>query len=542
MPKQRIPMWTASAFGLTTICVCVLLAWNIFPEALSQTLSNTAQDQVSAEELSAAIDVQRQAAARLTRSASFDESIRKLSEKAQKNDTVPVIVKVRAAFQPEGLLLDAADLLAQRSLIAEAQDRLLAEMSYVPSSLKKSTFLPYVAMSVDSSGLEKLQSSTEALMVAGDPEMRLAAAESLPLVSALNAWAGGYTGLGKTVVVLDSGVDKNHSALSGKVVSEACFSTNDPAAGYSSLCPAGAESSLDPGSGAHCTVLSGLGACSHGTHTAGIAAGRSGVAKDANLISIQVMSLVTDPEACRGQASCLLSRTSDVILALNRVYALRTSHEIAAVNISLAIDGYTSPCDLEFQPLKDAIDLLRTVNIATVIPSGNEFFKDALGYPACISSAVSVGATGDGSGSTAVDGVAEFSNSASFLSLLAPGDAITSAVPGGVATGAGTSMAAAHVTGAWALLKQQNAGATVDQVLTSLQTHGVDITDPQNSVTKRRIKIDAAMGINIPPSSWIGAYYNNRDLAGNPVVVRDDGGGFIDRNFSGISPAPWDRS
>src|SRR5262249_23380777 len=155
------------------------------------------------------------------------------------------------------------------------------------------------------------------------PKMRLATADSFPLVGATRAWAGGFKGAGKTVAVLDSGVDKSHPSLAGMVVSEACYSTNDPAAGYSSLCPGGVEASTDPGSGVHCTVLGGIGYCGHGTHIAGIAAGRSGVAYGANVISMQVMSFVENPEECRGLASCLLSRTSDVISALNRVYELR---------------------------------------------------------------------------------------------------------------------------------------------------------------------------------------------------------------------------
>ena len=167
--------------------------------------------------------------------------------------------------------------------------------------------------------------------------MRLATAESLPQIKATRAWAGGYTGAGKTIAILDSGVDKAHPALSNKVVAEACFSTNDPAIGYTSLCPGNAPTSTEPDSGKHCDVLSGLGNCGHGTHIAGIAAGRSGVAINANVISIQVMSYVTDPEVC-GFGNCLRSQTSDVMAALQHVYNLRASHDIAAVNISLVTD------------------------------------------------------------------------------------------------------------------------------------------------------------------------------------------------------------
>jgi hypothetical protein len=536
--KQHIPTLTASALCFIAIYIIVIGAWGMFPRAMSKTIAP--QERISPAELLAAIEAQKQAAAKLTRSASFDQRFRKLSEQARKKGTVPVIVKVRAAFRPEGQISSAAERLAQRSVIGEAQDQMLSWMRYVPSTLKRYKSWPYIAASVDATCLEQLQASSEALDVYEDKPMRLALAESLPRVGAPRAWAGGFTGAGKTIAVLDSGVDKNHLWLSGKVVSEACFSTNNPAQQSSSVCPGGVESSTDPGSGVPCTVLDGVGNCGHGTHIAGIAAGRSGVAYNANVISIQVMSFVNDSEACRGQAPCLLCNTSDLMSGLRRVYDLSGAYDIAAVNVSLATDGFTSYCDADFQDMKDAIDLLRSVNIATVIASGNDFFTNALGYPACISSGVSVGATSDGSDSAApLDAVLQFSNSASFLNLLAPGSFITSSVPGGGVEGSfGTSQAAAHVSGAWAMLKQQQPSATVDEVLNKLTTFGVNITDPRNGVTKPRIQMDAALGVNVPPNNWIGAYFNNRDLAGAPVVVRGDGGGFIDRNFSGISPAP----
>ena len=160
--------------------------------------------------------------------------------------------------------------------------------------------------------------------------------------------------------------------------------------------------------------------CSHGTHVAGIAAGKgttfSGVAKDANIIAIQVFSRFDDPAQCGGSAPCVMSYTSDQILGLERVYALRNTYNIASANMSLSGGSSTAPCNTASQ--KPIIDSLRTAGIATVIASGNSGQTSSIGSPACIESAVSVGSTTD------ADAVSSFTNSAYFLSLLAPGSSI----------------------------------------------------------------------------------------------------------------------
>ena len=101
--------------------------------------------------------------------------------------------------------------------------------------------------------------------------------------------------------MLDTGVDKAHGFLAGRVVSEACFSDGD--------CPGGVSSSTASGSGVPCTFAPGD--CEHGTHVAGIAAGRGasfdGVAPFANVIAINVFSRATgsdcgdEPEPVRAQ-------------------------------------------------------------------------------------------------------------------------------------------------------------------------------------------------------------------------------------------------
>jgi subtilisin family serine protease len=140
----------------------------------------------------------------------------------------------------------------------------------------------------------------------------------------------------------------------------------------------------------------------------------SGVAPGAKLIAVQVFSRFDNAEFCGSSAPCVLTYTSDQIAALEYIYSLRNSYAIAAVNMSLGGGGYTAPCDSSSR--KAIIDQLRGANIATVIASGNNGYTNGISAPACISSAVSVGATTTQYSGLLVDQVASFSNSASFLS------------------------------------------------------------------------------------------------------------------------------
>jgi subtilisin family serine protease len=179
------------------------------------------------------------------------------------------------------------------------------------------------------------------------------------------------------------------------------------------------------------------------------------------------------------------------------VYSLKDTYNIASVNMSLGGGQYFSNCDSTFPSFKTAVDNLRSAGIATVIASGNNSYTNSISFPACISSAISVGATDKS------DVVASYANSASFLNFLAPGSSITSSYPGGLyATASGTSMATPHVAGAWAVLKSAKPTATVSEVLTALVNTGKPITDARNSITKPRIQVDQAV-YAIGPTNFV---------------------------------------
>jgi subtilisin family serine protease len=413
-----------------------------------------------------------------------------LIERAQLDGSIRVIVELGVDVQPEGDLALPAQA-AQRQTIASAQQQLVAALpSGSLGRTQEFVTVPYLALTVSPAALAVLGRHPLVRRVTEDLLVSPTLAQSVPLVQGPQAWSAGFDGTGWSVAILDTGVDKNHSFLSGKVVEEACYSFNNS-------CPNGSTSQVGPGAGVPCPYAPAD--CSHGTHVAGIAAGTSasfsGVGKGASVIAVQVFSQFS----CGG-SPCALATTGDIMLGLERVYDLRNTRQIAAANMSLGGGQYfsQSACDAAWPGVKSVIDNLRSVGIATVISSGNNGFTDSLSGPGCISTAVSVGST------TKSDTVSSFSNSATFLSLLAPGQSINSSVPGGgFAFFSGTSMAAPHVTGAWSIGKQHSPSASVSAVLAAFRASTTSIVDPRNGVSVPRLEIATALAaLNQPPAAF----------------------------------------
>lgn len=422
-----------------------------------------------------------------------------LMQKAERDGAVRVIVGVQSPFTPEGRL-DRAAAALQRVAIAQAQEAALDRLAGLPvDGVRRFTSIPFFAARVGRAALARLAGMPEVSSIQEDVAEPPLLAESAALVGANTAWASGYTGAGWTVAIVDTGVDIDHPFLAGKTVSEACYSNAGGSGNGSTLCPGGATASTAPGSGDHCSTF--YDGCFHGTHVAGIAAGRrytggpalDGIASGASIISVQAFTGF-DAALCGG-APCVLSFVSDQIAALQRIFDLRNTFTIAAVNMSLGGGAYTdqASCDAANTARKAIIDQLRSVGIPTVAASGNGGYPNAMSAPACISTAVSVGSVGDGSAGTAANAVSFFSNSAPFLSLLAPGSVITSAGPGGFVEMSGTSMAAPHVAGAWALLKQRKPLAGVSEIMPALVRTGRPVTDARSGAVHARINVAAAI-------------------------------------------------
>ncbi len=455
-----------------------------------------------------------------------------LLDKANEYGRVRVIVGLDVTFTPEGELDSPQAVQAQQQAIQNAQNQVWQALSGSGSELIANfQYIPYMAVAVDAPALTLLAGLPQVINIQEDELAKSTLASSIPVIGADDAWAAGNTGAGQTIAILDTGVDKTHSFFTGgKVVSEACYSTtgSDQFNGtYQSVCPGGVTESTAPGSGIDCVAAASgypyaQENCQHGTHVAGIAAGNPssgpniGVAKDSDIIAIQVFTLFKDFDFAA-------SFTTDQIKGLERVYALRNTYDIAAVNMSLGgSTQYTSPCDGDSR--KAIIDTLRSADIATIIASGNGDaygvgYKNSMSAPACISTAVSVGATTDW------DTITSFSNVANFLDFLAPGHDITSAIPGGgTAAWDGTSMAAPHVAGAWAVVRSNAPNASVNDVFDALDDTGTPVDDNRSGGTVQnipRINVDLAAAVFNPVAAPDGAAIALNEVVTINVLAND---------------------
>jgi hypothetical protein len=411
-----------------------------------------------------------------------------LEREAAERGRVRVIVLFDTPVRPE-LELPELGLTAQR--VAVAADRAVVNWALRGTGstvVRQFRYVPGLVVSATPQGLEALSRSAAVSSVEREAVVEPLLAESTDIVEADEMWNSdpAYRGTGQTIAVLDSGIDADHPMLqrinypsiSTRVKAGACFSTTDASQGFSTICPGGGTSETGVEAAWDCGDISG---CYHGTHVAGIAAGRAnastsaGVAPDADLISVQVFTKRT--QGCPpGLSECITAVAGDLLAGLEYVYDLRETYNIAAVNMSLGGGLYTA-CPTY---LSTIIANLKAADIATVIATGNGDGNGAgrnngVAFPACDPGAIAVSATTDG------DLVTEFADThPTLVDLYAPGKDIYSAMPdGSYASLSGTSMAAPHVAGAWALLRQAlgtGGDRGVDDILARLQKTGTPVT------------------------------------------------------------------
>jgi len=376
----------------------------------------------------------------------------------------------------------------RRDAVAAVEGEFLARTAVLGvREVRRLAQLPIVVVELPPERLEAVAADPAVRRL--DPDLRMHAlrAEGAALIRAdeLRTTYGG-DGAGVGVAVVDSGIDATHPELDGGKVT---FQKN-----YTS----------DPGDGTN-------DAAGHGTAVAGIIAGDDGgMAPAAHLWALKVLD-------SQGSGSL-----SDMLAALDDVLAHQHDYGgVQVVNMSLGglfgPDGdqpATGPCDADIPTLASAIDALDAAGITVVAAAGNEGCKGGLGWPACISGAIAVGATYDAfiapgvsfsdvtcsatdecsDSTTAAGMVTCYSNSGSELDLWAPSHCARTPASGGgyLSCFGGTSAAAPYVSGVVAQLAGLVPSATPSQIRAALTGTGTPTTDPANGITRPLVDAVAA--------------------------------------------------
>lgn len=443
-----------------------------------------------------------------------------------------------------------ASLTQLRATIRQLQQRVLDSLptDQVKVGLRYDNIAAFSA-EVTLGGLQALQAHPE--VVAIEPVFRLQAhlAQGIPLIHGLT-YRNAYAGSNIAIAICDTGIDYTHPRLGGggfpnaKVLGGYDFGDNDTdPAPYSFQ--------------------------AHGTCCAGIAAGDlgtvgdyiGGVAYGAKLYALKISDITgfaSDASMIAAWDWCVTHRLDD------------PANPILVISTSFGGDRYyDSPsCDAASPAMTAAANNAVAAGMTVLASSGNDGYCDSLAWPACISSVLSVGAVYDASfgtqypcinsnscaptkepggcstgyyatDETAPDLVTSYANMASFLTLLAPGDACYTtdiAGPGGYSSGdyddtfGGTSAACPYAAGAVACLQSAAKALTgrylsPAEVRTQLSAGGDPVTDTKVAITKPRVNLERTL------NSVIGA---------QTFRIYNDGGDSLTINgITPETPAPW---
>lgn len=359
--------------------------------------------------------------------------------------------------------------------------------------------------------------------------------ESGPLIHQPGAPAAGITGAGTTVAVMDDGLNYSRSEFGS------CTAPNAPQS-----CRVVAAVPFVTGESFTNTTTTFDKPGAHGTNVASII---GAVAPSTKIAALDVFD---------GAGGAAISRLMN---ALNWVMSNRINYNIVAVNMSLGAVGMGCSGSPNPVPSGDetmiqtAINGVRSAQVLPVIAAGNDATTAYVGFPACISGAISVGAVYDAqypyasvaysnctdtSAQFGPNRVACFSNASNQLTMFAPG----AFIDGGGFSFTGTSQAAPHVAGAAALLRSSAVAPneSLAQIQARLTRPDWAVTDTRNgtSLTKPRLTVMGAIAnqhFYVVQQIFVAYFGRPADVAGMTYWANQLGRGAAPTTLSALSSA-----
>jgi hypothetical protein len=396
--------------------------------------------------------------------------------------------------------------------VRESQERVINVMDpWDVQITNRFTYIFGFSAEVTLQGLQDLADTPDVISIEEDRILHAQLAQGIPLMNASTP-RNSYNGSGLAVAICDTGIDYTHPRLGG-----GGFPNSKVIGGYDC-----GDNNNDP-----------IDQNGHGTACAGIAAGDlgtvgdyiGGVAYNAKLYAVKISygsgGSASTSNMIEGWEWCITHQNDD------------PNNPIMIISTSFGGGRYFSLCDSASVMTTAAANAVAT-GMTLFVSSGNDGYCDSIGSPACISHVISVGAVYDahftgnfipwcvsqyscatkhpawgcdsGWSSPEVpnsDNVIVYSNTASFLSLLAPSNWATTTKMGGAYYNTpygfgGTSAACPYAAGAAACLQSANDALngsflTPAQIKSTLVSTGDLITDGKVSITKPRVNLSAAV-------------------------------------------------
>ena len=291
-------------------------------------------------------------------------------------------------------------------------------------------------------------------------------------------------GAGVRVAVLDSGIDAAHPAFDGRLVPGFDFVDGD----------------VDPSE----VFAPGSVSFGHGTHVAALVALAAPAASIMPLrvldalgqgnawVLAEAMLHAVDPD--RNPATNDGAQVINMSLgSTNRTKLFDAIAQLSACSIPAPTDPENTFIDPGYNADRQRCDAFG--GAVVIAAAGNDASRRVKQYPAAEGAYGLLPVTASDSRRQ----LATFANFGSWVNVAAPGEGITSALPGGgFGTWSGTSMAAPLAAGVAALVKAQEPGLSANDLVRRLERTGAALcgTDDQ-----RQIDAAAALRISAPPDA-----------------------------------------